>query len=206
MSYKVLFLGVLAIGLSSFVGCQSESHSNENFGHFKGKVTAKWLPDGRTMKLTRRFAYIAPGGKRWNAPRGSVVDGASIPKACWSIIGGPFEGKFRNASVVHDVACNEMTQPWQEVHEMFYNACRCGGVGELKAKTMYAAVYHRGPRWGYLVEAAPGGGQRRKAVKQAVSIPTEETLRKCQQYIEANNPSLENIRKRDFLGDTSPSP
>ena len=30
---------------------------------------------------------------------------------------------------------------------MFYNACLCGGVEPLKAKTLYAAVYHFGPRW-----------------------------------------------------------
>ena len=30
---------------------------------------------------------------------------------------------------------------------MYYEACRCGGVGKIKAKLMYAAVYHFGPRW-----------------------------------------------------------
>jgi hypothetical protein len=30
---------------------------------------------------------------------------------------------------------------------MFYEACRCGRVNVVKAKTMYYAVYHFGPRW-----------------------------------------------------------
>ena len=30
---------------------------------------------------------------------------------------------------------------------MFYEACRCGGVGAVQAKTMYYAVFHFGPRW-----------------------------------------------------------
>jgi hypothetical protein len=30
---------------------------------------------------------------------------------------------------------------------MFYEACRCGGVAVVTAKTMYYAVYHFGPRW-----------------------------------------------------------
>ena len=192
MSYKVLFLGILAIGLSSFVGCQSGSHSNEDFGHFEGKVTAKWLPNGRTMRLTRRFAYIAPGGKRWNAPRGSVVDGASIPKACWSIIGGPFEGKFRNASVIHDVACNEMTQPWQEVHEMFYNACRCGGVDKATAGTMYLAVKWRGPRWQR--KLVKEGKPVYEALPPPIEHLSEERLQRVKEYIETHNPSLEELR------------
>jgi hypothetical protein len=63
------------------------------------------------------------------------------------LIGGPFEGRFRNASVVHDVACVIRDRPWQEVHRMFHDACRCGGVGAAKAATMYYAVYQFGPRW-----------------------------------------------------------
>lgn len=30
---------------------------------------------------------------------------------------------------------------------MFFDACRCGGVGPVQANTMYYAVFHFGPRW-----------------------------------------------------------
>ena len=30
---------------------------------------------------------------------------------------------------------------------MFYEACRCGVVAAVKAKLMYYAVFHFGPRW-----------------------------------------------------------
>ena len=60
---------------------------------------------------------------------------------------GPFEGKYRDASVVHDVACEEKNQSWQSVHRMFYEASRLSGVRWLDAKVMYFAVYHFGPRW-----------------------------------------------------------
>jgi hypothetical protein len=99
------------------------------------------------MKLLSDFAYIDPGKGRWSAPTGSEVDGASIPQVFWSFIGGPFEGKYRNASVVHDVACDQRAKPWKDVHKMFYNASRRGGVGLVSAKVMYFAVYHWGPRW-----------------------------------------------------------
>lgn len=117
------------------------------WGRFEGQVVARWHDDGREMTLVEPFAYLDPRSLRWDAPAGAVVNGASIPQPFWSLIGGPFEGKFRNASVVHDVACVERSRSWQSVHRMFYEACRCGGVTAVTAKTMYYAVYHFGPRW-----------------------------------------------------------
>jgi len=119
----------------------------DTWGYFDGRVVARWLDDGRDMALVEPFAYVDPAAVRWDAPAGAVVNGASIPQPFWSLIGGPFEGRFRQASVVHDVACVERSRPWQQVHRMFYEACRCGRVGVVKAKTMYYAVYHFGPRW-----------------------------------------------------------
>jgi hypothetical protein len=117
------------------------------WGRFEGHVVARWHDDGREMTLVEPFTYLDPRSVRWDAPAGAVVNGASIPRPFWSLIGGPFEGKFRNASVVHDVACVERSRPWQSVHRMFYEACRCGGVTAVTAKTMYYAVHHFGPRW-----------------------------------------------------------
>jgi hypothetical protein len=38
---------------------------------------------------------------------------------------------------------------------MFYNAMRCSGVGLVKAKTMFFAVWARGPRWTTLNSTMP---------------------------------------------------
>ena len=121
--------------------------AEERWGRFEGQVLAAWHDDGRTMTLLEPFGYVDPAGMRWPAPEGSEVNGASIPQAFWSVIGGPFAGRFRNASVVHDVACVEQTASWREVHWMFYEACRCAGVAAVKGKLMYYAVFHFGPRW-----------------------------------------------------------
>ena len=120
----------------------------DSYGEFVGTVKAEWLDDGRKMRLLEDFAYVDQWDHRWNAPKNWVVDGASIPRFAWTIIGGPFEGKYRNASVVHDVECDRKQSAWEDVHEMFYNAMRAAGVSEIRAKIMYAAVYHFGPRWG----------------------------------------------------------
>ena len=131
--------------LAAVFGC------TQDWGHFEGDVVVKLLDDGRNMLLLQDFSYVDPKGKKWVSPKDSVIDGASIPQPFWSIIGGPFAGKYRQASVVHDTECvrnkNEKEEPWQAVHKMFYQACRCGGVAEFKAKFMYWAVFHFGPRW-----------------------------------------------------------
>lgn len=125
----------------------ASARATDAWGRFVGQVVARWEDDGRSMTLVEPFAYVDPRAIRWAAPAGAVVNGASIPRAFWSLIGGPFSGRFRDASVVHDVACESRDRPWQAVHTMFYEACRCGGVGAVKAKTMYYAVFHFGPRW-----------------------------------------------------------
>lgn len=125
-------------------------------GKYVGTVKAEWSIDGRTMKLLAPFEYVDAKGESWIAPQGAFVNGASIPQFAWSIIGGPFEGLYRDASVIHDVACDERRRPWNLVHETFYSAMLTSGVNATTAKIMYAAVYHFGPRW-VTPSAVPGG-------------------------------------------------
>jgi hypothetical protein len=132
----------------------------ENFGTFHGQLRTDWLDDGRKMKLVKDFGYTDPGGGRWLAPKGSVVDGASIPRFLWTIVGGPLEGKYRNASVIHDVACVEKTRPADLVHLCFYYAMRATGVGVVQAKILYAGVYVGGPRWTTRIEIRPASNER----------------------------------------------
>ena len=154
------------------------------WGHFVGTVKTEWYDDGRTMKLLDDFGYADAAGNTWKAEKGHEIDGASIPQVFWTFIGGPFEGKYRNASVVHDYECDVKQRPWRAVHRMFYNASRCGGVEETKAKVMYAAVYHFGPRWG------AGKGIR--------PFRTDEDFLRIKDYIKSNpSISLEQIENLD---------
>ena len=134
-------------GFGDDVMAEPATASAGEWGRFVGDVVARWSDNGRDMTLVEPFAYVDSRESRWDAPAGAVVNGASIPRAFWSLIGGPFEGQFRNASVVHDVACEARDREWRTVHRMFYEACRCGGVAAAKAKAMYYAVWHFGPRW-----------------------------------------------------------
>ena len=134
-----VFLVILFLPLPVYAG--------EYFGKYSGHVQAEWLPDGRHMKLSEDFEFVDPNGLTWLAPKGSKVDGASIPFIAWSLIGAPFSGKYRDASVIHDIACQRRNRTWEVSHLAFYYAMRASNVDVTKAKAMYSAVYHFGPRW-----------------------------------------------------------
>ena len=117
------------------------------WGRFSGSIETRWENDGVTMVLLNELRYTDPYGQVWVAPAGSKVDGASIPRPFWSIIGGPFEGKYRTASVLHDVADEEQKVSPAEADLMFNNAMRCAGVGATTAKTMYYVLLRHGRDW-----------------------------------------------------------
>ncbi|WP_066650080.1 MULTISPECIES: DUF1353 domain-containing protein [Sphingomonas] len=114
---------------------------------FEGDFLVTLLDDGRNIRLESDLVFIDPADVRWAAPKGAVVDGASIPKGFWSIIGGPLEGKYRNASIIHDWFCDKRTRTWQATHRVFYDGMIASGVGAVQAKLMYYAVLWGGPRW-----------------------------------------------------------
>jgi uncharacterized protein DUF1353 len=123
--------------------------SQEYFGEFrdvlKGEfVDAKPRPK---FKLASEFRFADPNGLLWSVPPTTEVDGASIPQAFWSFIGGPFEGDYIKASVIHDYYCDEKTRTEHDTHRNFYYGMRTAGVEEWKAKFMYWAVATFGPKW-----------------------------------------------------------
>ena len=71
-------------------------------GEFSGRIKAEWLTKTREMRLLEDFAFKGPDCRVWPVPKGAVVDGASIPRVFWSVMGGPFDGPYRDGSVVHD--------------------------------------------------------------------------------------------------------
>lgn len=207
---KPCSLLLLLYALAPALGCRpSEAPEPVSYGRFEGEVVASWNDDGRDMTLREDFAYIDPQGQRWTAPEGAVVNGASIPRPFWTLIGGPFEGQFRNASVVHDVECVDMKAPWEDVHRMFYEACRCGGVDERMAKTLYYAVHHFGPRWETVTETrveisedADGQAVEQEVTEQrTVRVdpppPTLEEVEQVEALIEEEDPELSTIKKID---------
>lgn len=121
---------------------------DQPFGSYEGTPAQVEFDDnGRSGRLLRAIAYHRQDGVDWPVPVGAWLDGASIPRPLWSVIGGPFEGKYRNASIVHDHYCITRSRTWRETHRMFHDAMRCSGVSAIRASVMFYAVYRGGPRW-----------------------------------------------------------
>jgi hypothetical protein len=118
-----------------------------NFGTFFGRLLLEPLPDGRLMRVVEPFGFRNHDATEWPVPVEARTDGASIPRALWTLIGGPFEGKYRKIAVVHDYYCSTRTASWRDVHRVFYNGMRASGVSGKQAKLLYTAVYFAGPRW-----------------------------------------------------------
>jgi hypothetical protein len=167
-----------------------KTQSQEAFGRFVGDIVAKFLPDGRNMRLELPFVFVDPAGKHWRVPAGTVTDGASIPRVLW-ITHPPFTGKYRSAAIIHDYFCQTRTHPWRETHIALYQAMRAAGVDDPTAKTIYGAVYYFGPRWGI------GQGSRGPGAERGLSEMEEKALLgELSRWIEREKPNLDQIRRR----------
>ena len=192
MKFLSIFVSLLLLGCaesqiasSPIVGV-TRSVAPGGFGNCSVPVDLRLEADGRKARLLADVTYIDPNGFVWLAPKGWVVDGASIPQAFWTVIGGPWEGKYRFASVLHDVACDQKKRGWHEAATMFYQAMRCGGVKETRAKVMYYAVYKFGPHW-----PSPGAPKLRAEPPRPA---THEDVRRIEEFVNRTNPSLTQIR------------
>ncbi len=123
--------------------------SREYYGEFQDALKGEFF-DAKPRPMFRlacKFRFIDPNGLLWTVPAKKEVDGASIPQPFWSFIGGPFDGDYIKASVVHDYYCDEKSRTEHDTHRNFYYGMRASGVAEWKAKFMYWAVATFGPKW-----------------------------------------------------------
>ncbi len=197
---------IICILLASCSTKNNSKQPGKGWGKFAGPIRTEWKSRGRKMELLEDVCYIGPDGYEWPAPKGDVVDGASIPKVFWSVIGGPYEGEYRFASVFHDVGCDRRFATWQDVHYMFYTAMRANGVPEKQAKIMYAGVYRFGPRWKVL---NPKPSPNKPSISIPTSIakePTAAEMKQIQNFVTKENPSLEVIETtKELPGKVAPN-
>jgi hypothetical protein len=182
---------MLAAGFGS--ACK-EQQSSAACGRFSNPISATWGSDGRRMKLLADVIYKDSAGLEWPVPAGWEVDGASIPPAAWSFIGGPFEGKYRDASVIHDYYCDKKSRPWQAVHLVFHDAMLCCGVKQGQARLMYGAVYVFGPRWTLL--SGQGLEDPDALIVDYMPVFEKADVAELRKWIATEQPSPAEIRSR----------
>ncbi len=125
------------------------------FSHnsYKGVIQAEFVlsakPDDnfRDMKLLNAISYVDPRGVSWDVPAGYVTNGASVPWGLWNIVGGPYDGPYRDAAVIHDYYTEFKQRSWEDTHRMYYEASLARGVSEKRASIMYAGLLIGSDRW-----------------------------------------------------------
>jgi hypothetical protein len=113
---------------------------------FSGEPETTWCtevnkPD-RNMGLLNDFYFIDKDCKTWKAKKGEIIDGASIPRFLWTLVGSPYTRDYRRASIVHDAAVKGLKDAPErkKADIMFYEACREGGCSIFEAWVLYLGV------------------------------------------------------------------
>lgn len=78
-------------------------------------------------------------GLRITILRGYYTDGASIPKAAWSIVGHPWE-EYLPAAIPHDALYNAEVFPRATCDLCFHDLMRALNVEPIRMHAMYYAV------------------------------------------------------------------
>lgn len=184
---NIFYVPALAV-LASFLPCVALAQE------YEGRVVAEWLTDqaGRQMRLIESFSFVDTSGVKWTAPAFSIVDGASIPSIFWSNFGPPFVGKYRRASVIHDVYCERRDREHRKVHKMFYDAAITDGVDRSKARLMYLAIRAFGPKWEH-VETI--GLEGKEVLPVDVNYDLDVTFNDLKTRVELEDLDIEGIDK-----------
>ncbi len=145
---------------------------------FLGTVTLKAVwnlpeynnPDDQTdvgdyeMELLSDISYTECAGDIHKVEKGTVVNGASIPRAAWTILGyTPWSGKSQRPAILHDFQCENALFTSDRVHKLFYETLQSEGVSDYKSRLMYAAVANFGPQW-----TTPGGPIHRPTYREGL--------------------------------------
>jgi len=124
---------------------------------FSTKLNANISNELRSGKWTRVVLLNAPLVYRSDllakvviVPKDFSSDGASVPRALWSIY-PPF-GKYLEAAVVHDYFCvlgeeGESPIDYKKAAKVFREAMKVCGVNWWRRNKMYWAVVFGGPKF-----------------------------------------------------------
>lgn len=208
MNHRMTWLIAFALTSVSAVFAQGSG------GRYLDDLLLKDVGDGRQFELLEQYRYVDPSQTVWAVPKGAIVNGASIPSYLWSLVGGPWEGKYRNASVIHDYFFDRKQYDSDSVHRVFYDAMITSGVAPVRAKLMYFAVLRFNPSWKALeitkkpCPQSPVGFQKYncspvladeagvRIIYERVTPPFDEAeLKATAALIESRDPPLDDIER-----------
>ena len=109
---------------------------------FTKNLSITQMEDKQIWRVNKAFKYhigSEDSEETINIPEGFMTDGASIPKAFWSIIGHPF-AKYAQAAVIHDYMYNQKLFWRKKCDKIFLEAMGVLKVPWWKRQAMYRAV------------------------------------------------------------------
>ncbi|MEM9028125.1 MAG: DUF1353 domain-containing protein [Pseudomonadota bacterium] len=156
--------------IATTLGKRSSIAQNQDFGRFEGELAIVQIENRSEWKLLRDLTFIGPNGVVWTAPRGTIVNGASIPRAIWPIGAYPWDGVLGKPSVIHDHFWVTKSRHSKDVHRAFYDGLLANKASKFRAILAYAGVLLFGGRW--------------TATREAFVACTETVARKRQVTVE----------------------
>lgn len=108
---------------------------------FSGPIKTLWCDDGTDdMIILENCYFLDSKGILWTASEGRRINGASIPRIFWIIVGSPYTGNARRAAAFHDCGYEDQYHTREETDLMFLDAMLADGMDEHLAAIMYNAV------------------------------------------------------------------
>ena len=210
----------------SLYGCSRDTESRElepytvtealapcvpdsDFGHYPASPRPVMDPNSTDADyLEEDFVFVDADGTEWIATASSVTrdwnwNGTSIPVVVAIVMGTPKVGCHRFASIHHDFfyqTAARHSHTRKDIDRLFYGALRAGGVGRIKAKTMYYGVrLGGGSSWrdGAGLEGDPAWNLDDLSEDEQVRL-----LHAAERLIEDGDPSLEELDGLDPFGST----
>lgn len=127
-----------------------------------------------SCELAEPFGYIDKSQQGWEAQKGDVTDGATIPGWAQRFVGVPFTESYIPAAVLHD-HYSKSVRPvygWLETQLMFYEVLKVSGVDEPLASSLLLGVLVGSGKWITRVK----GSQCNLIRENCMTQVSEETL------------------------------
>ena len=96
--------------------------------------------------VRKEIAFLDSAGKWWWCYPGDRIDGASIPRFFWRLIGSPFVGTHRTGTALHDCAYIHRQGTQLACDRMMREVCALCGTNAAKNWAMYRAVRRFGKK------------------------------------------------------------
>jgi len=106
---------------------------------FDKPMVKGFTSDGRNFIFAESLTFTHPNGESYTIEVGDSSDGASSPRAAWSVI-PPF-GKYWKSAALHDSLYRKAKWPKDKCDSWFKTAMELEGVNLEERVTLYEAVH-----------------------------------------------------------------